>query len=138
IDQAILAYRKPQTDGYSKLDEEPYDFVRKRLSVMVGHANASLIITKGALANVLEVCTTVETATGQTLAIAGQQQKIEEQFKEFSSQGYRVVGLAYRELNGRKEMDKSDETEMTFLGFLTLFDPIKPGTLEAIQNLRKL
>ena len=94
--------------------------------------------TKGALSNILEVCTTVETASGEIVPIVALQDQIQKRFEEFSEQGFRVVGVAYRKAGLQSNIAKEDEKEMTFLGFLTLFDPIKPGTVEVIQTLRKL
>ena len=138
IDAAIIAYRPLDASEYKKLDEEPYDFVRKRLSVLVSKGDSLLMATKGALSNILEVCTTVETASGEIVPIVELQDQIQKRFEEFSEQGFRVVGVAYRKAGLQLNIAKEDEKEMTFLGFLTLFDPIKPGTVEVIQTLRKL
>jgi Mg2+-importing ATPase len=138
IDAAIVAYRPVELSEYKKLDEEPYDFVRKRLSILVGKGDARLMVTKGALSNILEICTTAETDAGAVVEIAVLQAQIQKQFEEFSAQGFRVVGVAYRDAGAQTQIGKDDEKGMTFLGFLALFDPIKPGTVETIQTLRKL
>ncbi len=138
IDAAIVAYRPVEVSAYKKLDEEPYDFVRKRLSILVGQGEKSLMVTKGALSNILAVCTTAETAAGAMVPIDTLQAQIEKQFEAFSAQGFRVVGVAYRDAGVQTKIGKDDEKAMTFLGFLALFDPIKPGTVETIQALRKL
>ena len=138
IDAAILAYRTVDVSGCKKLDEEPYDFVRKRLSILAAKGDAHLMVTKGALSNVLDVCTTAEMADGAVAEIAKVRSQIQKQFKGFSEQGFRVVGVAYRDFGARIEIGKDDEKEMTFLGFLALFDPMKAGTVETIQNLRNL
>ncbi len=138
IDAAIVAYRPADLSAYQKLDEEPYDFVRKRLSILVVQGDAHLMVTKGALANILAVCTTAETAAGTILPIESQQAQIQKQFEAFSAQGFRVIGVAYRDSGMQAKIGKDDEKAMTFLGFLALFDPIKPGTVETIQRLRKL
>src|SRR2546428_675013 len=70
IDAALVAEGRPDLSGYEKLDEEPYDFVRKRLSVLVAGRGRHLMVTKGALASVLEVCTTAETAEGAVVPLA--------------------------------------------------------------------
>ncbi len=64
IDQAVRSGRKPDISGYGKLDEVPYDFIRKRLTVLVAKDGLSVMITKGALENVLEVCSSVEISGG--------------------------------------------------------------------------
>ncbi len=83
IDAAILEYRPLDPTGYEKLDEEPYDFVRKRLSVLVLKDGKSLIVTKGALSNVLSVCTKVETTGGGLVDVAERQDAIQKKFEEF-------------------------------------------------------
>lgn len=138
IDAAIVAYRAVDLSAYKKLDEEPYDFVRKRLSVLVSRGDQRLMVTKGALSNVLDVCTTAETAAGAVVPMETLKAQIETQFEAFSAQGFRVVGIAYRDAGAQTAIAKDDEQAMTFLGFLALFDPIKPGTVETIQALRKL
>ncbi len=137
IDAAIVAYRPVDVSGCTKLDEEPYDFIRKRLSILVASGVTNLIVTKGALSNVLDVCTTAETATGAIVEIATLETQIQKQFEALSEQGFRVVGVAYRDMGKQVDMTRDDEKAMTFLGFLALFDPIKPGTVEIIQTLRK-
>ena len=138
IDAAIVAYCPVELAAYKKLDEEPYDFVRKRLSILVANGDARLMVTKGALSNVLDVCTTAETGAGAVVPIETLQARIEKQFEALSAQGFRVVGLAYRDAGLQEKIGKDHEEAMTFLGFLVLFDPIKPGTVETIQRLRKL
>src|SRR5579871_5363677 len=107
IDAAIVAYRPVEVSEYKKLDEEPYDFVRKRLSILVAKGDTHLIVTKGALSNILEVCTTAETADGVVVGIATLQAQIQKQFEAFSAQGFRVVGVAYREAGTQTGISKT-------------------------------
>ena len=138
IDEAICSYRKFDISGYQKLDEEPYDFVRKRLSILVSKAGAHLMITKGALRNVLDACLTAEDSSGTVVDIAGVRGGIQHRFEELSSQGLRTIGVAYRDVGASSKITKDHETGMTFLGFLVLFDPVKPGIIETISELRSL
>lgn len=139
IDQAICAFRAMDVSTYKKLDEEPYDFIRKRLSVLVATSGSeNLMITKGALANVLEVCTSAEDADGAAVPLDTLRGTIQAKFEEFSSQGYRTLGVAYRTLGQEAVLGKSHEVGMTFLGFLVLFDPLQSGIKVALQSLRDL
>ncbi|MGA2407195.1 MAG: magnesium-translocating P-type ATPase [Bacteroidales bacterium] len=138
IDQAILNYRKIDLSGYRKLDEIPYDFLRKRLSIAVTQGNAHLMLTKGALENILEVCSSVETNEGNIVDIISMKDKIQKHFEEFSNKGFRTIGIAYRNMPAESLIDKSDEKDMTFLGFLTLFDPPKANIIETIASLKNL
>ena len=138
IDTAIVGFRPLDVSAYTKLDEEPYDFVRKRLSVLVSSGGKNFMVTKGALSSVLEVCGTAETSTGEIVAIAPLRAQIQAQFEAGSSQGYRTLGIAYRDLPAQTKIGKGDEAQMTFLGFLTLYDPLQPGIVQSLSSLRDL
>ena len=138
IDQAILTYKKIDLSGYRKQDEIPYDFLRKRLSISVIQNNVQLILTKGALANILDVCSSAETAEGTIVDIASVNDIIQKHFEEFSNLGFRTLGIAYKNISAGSLIQKSDEKDMTFIGFLTLFDPPKANILDTISELKKL
>ena len=135
IDKAILSYRKLDLSGYQKKGEIPYDFLRKRLSIMVAHDNTNLIVTKGALQNILAVCTTVETGDGTIADIATMRDRIEQHFEEFSNKGLRILGVAYRNMGTESRISKDHEASMTFSGVLVHFDPPKANIAETITNL---
>jgi P-type Mg2+ transporter len=94
------------------------------------------LITKGALANVLEVCTTVELSGGSG-NIVDHQAAILTRFASLSEQGRRVLGVAIRRLEAERS-GRQDERDMAFLGFLVLLDPPKPGIQATLEELRKL
>ena len=137
IDKAIREYKTFDISTYQKLDEVPYDFNRKRLSILFKKDSTHLIITKGALKNILDVCSTVETAEGKTIDIADQRQKLHQQAEDLGSKGFRALGVAYRDCD-RDSFSKDDETNMTFLGYLALFDPPKPGIADTLKELQQL
>jgi Mg2+-importing ATPase len=140
IDQAIRSYKQLDIKSYLKLDEQPYDFIRKRLSILVSEtkSNAKTMITKGALQNVLAVCTGAETNGGDIVDISIVRDEIQKQFEEYSKKGYRTLGVAYRVLDTEDLIEKDHEVDMTFLGFITLFDPLKPNIIETVASLKKL
>jgi Mg2+-importing ATPase len=138
IDEAILKYKKIDLSDYSKQDEIPYDFLRKRLSIAVIHGDSHFMVTKGALTNILDVCSSVETNEGSIIDITSMQDQIQKHFEEFSNQGFRTIGIAYKKIPMGSLIKKSDEKDMTFLGFLTLFDPPKPNITDTISSLKKL
>ena len=138
IDEAILKYNKIDLSGYRKQDEIPYDFLRKRLSIAVINGDAHFMVTKGALTNILDVCSSVEINEGSIVDIASMQDQIQKQFAEFSNQGFRTIGIAYKKMPLESLINKSDEKGMIFLGFLTLFDPPKPNIIDTIASLKKL
>jgi Mg2+-importing ATPase len=138
IDEAIRSYRKLDLSDYQKLDEIPYDFLRKRLSILVSQGSSHLMVTKGALKNVLEVCSSVEISGGVIVDISTVQDRIQKRFEEFSNKGFRTLGVAYKNINSDSLITKNDEAGMTFSGFLVLFDPPKPNIIETITNLKNL
>jgi len=137
LDEAIRHYRQFDLSRVSKLDEVPYDFIRKRLSILVANDNAHLMVTKGALSNVLAVCSTVEMPGGKVTDIGTIQEKIGQQFRDLSSKGFRTLGLAYKDMGSQSSMTKDDEVHMTFLGFLVFYDPLKEGIIEVIKTLKE-
>jgi len=138
IDEAIRKHRQFDLSDYHKRDEIPYDFIRKRLSIVVSHKDAHFMVTKGALKNVLNVCSSVETGEGKIADISTAMDQIEKNFKEFSNKGLRTLGVAYRNLGADSQIDKDHEADMIFTGFLILFDPPKQNILQTITRLKNL
>jgi len=137
IDEAIRQHKKFDISSYQKLDEVPYDFIRKRLSILFKKENTHLIITKGSLKTILDACSSVETVEGKTIEIAEQRQKLQQQAEELGSKGFRVLGVAYRNFD-TDHFSKDDEVNMTFLGYLTLYDPPKEGIADTLKELQLL
>jgi Mg2+-importing ATPase len=138
IDEAIRSNRTFDVSGYQKVDEIPYDFLRKRLSILVSHESTHVMIVKGALKNVLAVCSSAEATSGTKLEIAAAQERVQQHFEEFSNKGLRTLGVAYKNLGSESKIGKDDEADMTFLGFLVLADPPKPNIVETIASLKSL
>ncbi len=138
IDAAILADRTFDLGAYRKTDEIPYDFNRKRLSIRIDAGDRQLIVTKGALQNVLDICSHAESADGQVIELTSLKEQIQQQFEQYSSQGLRTLGVAVREANSLPELTKEQEEKMTFLGFLLFHDPPKLGVIETIGRLKQL
>ncbi|HUK55996.1 MAG TPA: magnesium-translocating P-type ATPase [Nitrospiria bacterium] len=138
LDEAIRNHRPFDLSGYRKLDEVPYDFIRKRLSILIAKDAATLMITKGALPNILAVCSCVEVSGGTVADIAPLRDQIRKQFDALSRQGYRTLGIAYRADGSMPVITKDHEAGMTFLGFLVFFDPPKPEIIETVRRLKQL
>jgi len=138
IDEAIRTHRQFDVSGCQKLDEVPYDFVRKRLSILVSKDDTHLMVTKGALQNVLAVCTRAETAGGTMVEIGTVREQIQHRLVELSSEGFRTLGVAYRLVGSDSSISRDHEVDMTFLGFLVFFDPPKPGVVESLRRLKEL
>jgi Mg2+-importing ATPase len=139
IDKAIKDFRQFDTSTYLKLDELPYDFIRKRLTIFVSSNESHIIVTKGALHNVLSVCSNAESASGQVVEISKVKEEIQSRYEELGRKGFRVLGVSYRLMeHSCSFISKEDEINMTFAGFIVLFDPVNPGVIESISALKKL
>ena len=138
IDEAIRTHHPFDVSLYQKLDEVPYDFIRKRLSILVSKGEQNLMVTKGAFQNVLAVCSSAEISEGTIANIAAVQEQIQQRFEKISHKGFRTLGIAYRDVGSASLITKDNEVTMTFLGFLILFDPPKPGINQIISQMKHL
>jgi len=172
IDKAIKTFcldhqiDKEVVSHYCKLDEIPYDFIRKRLSIHIAYSDSeitttttateissSFIVSKGAVNNILEICSYAETDNGcKVVDLYKVKQEILDRYTELSNRGYRLLGMCYRNIVCNKQdrcnnnnnivlpssITKDDEINMTFLGFLIFVDPIKNDAIESIHNLKKM
>ena len=116
----------------------PYDFVRKRLSILFEKEGRHILITKGALRQILEVCSQTELSDGSLIEIEAARSRIDDHWREFSNQGLRVLGVAYRDCEDESQIKHESENAMTFLGFIVLADPPKQGVGNTIRELSEL
>jgi len=124
LDEAVLAYKSINVDNYKKVDEIPFDFVRKRLSIIVEYEGERIMVTKGAPEEILEVCSFCELNEVIYDLTEEIRRRIERKYLELSSEGYRVLGVAYKRLREYKPVySANDENEMVFLGFIGFLDP---------------
>ncbi len=152
IDQAIIRAGRDlglDSSNYQKLDEIPYDFARKSLSVLLrkekattagNEKNLQIMITKGAVHNILDACSKVEVSPGVICDLDSDHTEIiQGTFNDLSQKGFRVLGISYRYLdNDSTHISKEDECGSVFLGFLVLSDPIRNDAAESIRSLRRL
>ena len=138
IDDAICAAYKESPGSFKVQSEIPYDFIRKRLTIQVKDDKQNLAITKGALNAVLSVCSQAQAVDGKLLNIDDCKAGIIQQYQQFSDEGYRTLGVAYKPTDGTGNFTKDEEKGMIFLGFITLFDPPKPDVTATINNLNNL
>ena len=137
LDDAILRRHQPQAEDWRKLDEIPFDFERRRLSVVIARAAERLLISKGAPENILACCSGYETG-GQTVAFdETARQRAQEVYESLSTQGYRTLAVAYRIVPAQAVYRVSDETDLTLAGFLSFSDPPLPDAAAAIESLRR-
>lgn len=137
LDEAIRSFSHLDLAGYRKADEVPYDFVRKRLSILVAREHEHLLITKGAFPNLLSCCAFADW-NGECRELVSVQKEILASFEQYGREGFRVLGVAYREMSSTEKVTRQDETEMTLAGFLLFFDPPKAGIRETVESLHQL
>jgi Mg2+-importing ATPase len=138
IDEAIINYEKQVIATYSKVDEIPYDFQRRRLSVVVKEpSSGNILISKGALKGILDVCRYIE-IDGEERELSSYIDKINGLYHDWSKNGFRILGLAYRKVEDKEAFSKSDESEMTLLGLLLFLDPPKEDAKLMISDLSTL
>jgi Mg2+-importing ATPase len=136
IDDAIEIGARSDVSHVVKLGELPYDFNRRRLSILFKDgAGVPTLVSKGALDAMLEVCTTVQVADGSTVPLEQANAGIQKLFLDLSNQGYRVLGVATREMKGATTTSLSDESAMTLRGFVTFADPAKPDAAQTLKDL---
>ena len=138
LDEALRRHRIFDLAGYRKLEEEPYDFVRKRLSILVATPQTHLLITKGAVESMLTICLQAERRDGALVPIDDVRRSVREQVRALSGQGFRTIGLACRDMGGLDRVSKEHEAGMIFLGVLVFADLPKAGIAKTVGALRRL
>ena len=138
LDEAILRYKEINTDNYQRIDEIPFDFVRKRLSIVVKENRENLIVTKGAPEEIFKVITHYELNEQISDLTDDIKNKIDREYRDLSSQGYRVLGVCYsRVTDSKPSYSVADEKNMVFLGFIAFVDPLKETAGESLEMLRQ-
>jgi len=138
LDAAIVESGPPRGAGWAKLDEVPFDFQRRRVSVLVERGGRRLLITKGAPEDVIKLATRYEEPGKPELlpldeAARARAAKV---FEGVSTDGFRVLGVAWRELEpDRARAAVADEQDLVFAGFVVFFDPPKASAGAAIAAL---
>jgi Mg2+-importing ATPase len=135
LDDAITNASRADLGGVTKLGEIPFDFVRKRVTVIVRTAAGVQLVTKGAVQQVMQVC--AHASNGTALG-ADAREAIERRYDEWTGRGIRVLAVASRRVEERPVYGRDDERDMRFEGFLTFLDRPKQGVAAAIADLASL
>ena len=137
LDASILKCPPPPSvEKCEKTDEIPFDFERRRLSIVVRTNGACMIITKGAPEGVLAVCTSIEIG-GECRPLGDEERKrCTETFRRLSANGLRVLAVAYRHVDRAEGWKRADECDLALAGFLTFLDPPIEGVGDTIAALR--
>jgi len=137
LDDAIMAHESLDLTNYSRVDEIPFDFVRRRVSVIVAEASKLLLISKGATIEMLDACSLYEDEN-QELPITDEvKQKVQGQYEALSKEGRRILAVARKEIEKKPSYAVGDENDMVFVGLLTFTDPPKQTAPASLQMLKE-
>ncbi|MFN4148736.1 MAG: magnesium-translocating P-type ATPase [Rhodocyclaceae bacterium] len=137
LDEAILAHGEIDIGGWRKIDEVPFDFERRRVSVLAEKEGHRILAVKGAPEDILALSTAYETAEG-TVAPLDEviRKRIAAVFEALGDEGFRALGIAWRGVPpDHPHAVVTDETELTFAGFAAFLDPPKASATTAIAHL---
>jgi P-type Mg2+ transporter len=137
LDDVILRQQIPSTDGYTKCDEIPFDFERRRLSVVVEHENRRTLITKGAAEGIVPLLTAYEVAGKVEPINQGALRQLRQTSNDLSSQGFRSLAVAYADVPVQKHYSVADERGLTLAGFLSFSDEPLPDAAQALAALKQ-
>ncbi len=138
LDEAILAHKKLDLRGYEKIEELPYDFNRKRSSIVYGYGGRMILITKGAPEEIFKICANYQDGNQvhlMTSEVLSQAKKI---YDALSSQGLRVLAIAEKEIFERKKQyPLSEENTLTLKGFMAFYDPPKVDVKATLEFMKE-
>jgi Mg2+-importing ATPase len=137
LDGAILAHETIDPSPWRKIDEAPFDFERRRVSVLVERDGARTLIIKGAPEDIIRLCTSVETPDGTSQVLTDERRAaLRTSFDQWSAQGYRLLGIASRpEPSDQATIEIADEKDLVFAGFAVFLDPPKMSAATALAAL---
>jgi len=128
LDDAVLEHKRLDVSAYSKMDEIPFDFVRKRMSVVATTKGTNLLICKGAPEEIFKICAEDK----QLMATAN------EQYESLSADGFRVLAIATRSVQVKERFTVQDEQELQLKGFIAFLDPPKEDADETVAELARI
>ena len=139
LDRAILSHTDLDVErGCKKVDEIPFDFKRRRMSVVIDHEDRHVLICKGAVEEVASICANYQVDEDINPLIKLIRDDLMDEYRHLSADGYRVLAIAYREFDRAKQtFTVADESELTLLGYIAFFDPAKDTSAKAIEALTR-
>ena len=137
LDDAILTHELPGLAGFRVLDEVPFDFERRRATVVVEKGGKRTLICKGAPESIFSVCSDYEVGGKAMPFDDTSRQECSDVFNGFSEKGLRVLAVAYRKVKDQKTYRKDDETDLTLAGFLTFADEPLESAAAALKALAR-
>ena len=139
LDTAVLDFTKIPTHNYTKIDEIPFDFVRRRMSVVVEKDKSHLLITKGAPEDMMKFCTSYYSNGKKKVFDTKAKDSAIKYYHELSAKGFRVLAVAVKKLSTlKKSYSKNDECELELIGFMSFLDPPKEDVKEVLKELHEM
>jgi Mg2+-importing ATPase len=139
LDRAILAHTDLDVErNCRKVDEIPFDFKRRRMSVVIDYEDRHVLICKGAVEEVASICENYQVDEDINPLIRLIRDDLMDEYRHLSADGYRVLAIAYREFDRTKQtFTVADESQLTLLGYIAFFDPAKDTSAKAIDALTR-
>jgi Mg2+-importing ATPase len=139
LDRAILQHKEVVVPEIKKVDEVPFDFSRKIMSVIIEQDDTHMLFAKGAPEEIYKKCTHYELAKKILPMDMSLHAKLHQTYDELSAEGFRVLAVAYKRITPKKDAyTKDDEQELILKGYLAFLDPPKPTAKKTIEQLQKL
>jgi Mg2+-importing ATPase len=135
LDSAVLRHEHPDISQFSKLDEIPFDFERRRVSVVAARGNEAILVTKGAPEHVLDVCSRFEVSGSIQALDDPARSATKAVYQALSAKGYRVLGVAYTSVDRSQACSKVDERDLVLVGFIAFSDPARTDAAESLARL---
>ena len=139
MDEAILAHREVDASSWNKIDEVPFDFERRRVSVLADHAGVRWLVVKGAPDEILARCVAYEGQgdTGHVIIDGAAREMIRARYQALEQRGYRALAVAVRRMDsGQQALHADDERDLTFAGLVSFMDPPKLSAAQALRDLQ--
>lgn len=140
LDKAVLNHKKARISNYTKIEEVPFDFTRRMMSIVVERGGSRVLITKGAPESVMAKCTRYSDSGGeQGIALSRARKKsIAALYEDLSAQGYRVLAVAIKkDIVSKKRYTCRDENALTFCGFAAFLDPPKTDVAKTLRRIQE-
>ncbi len=139
IDDAILEYKKISIRGFKKISEIPYDFFRKKMSVIVEKNKERIIITKGAPEGLIESSSYYKKNGKELLFDKNAKNEMLGKYDELSQQGFRILGISTKKIpKEQRKFTLHDENNLVFCGFVAFFDPPRSDVKHTLKQIREL
>ncbi|MCO5238110.1 MAG: magnesium-translocating P-type ATPase [Chitinophagaceae bacterium] len=137
IDEALKRLKPVAAPVVQKIGEIPYGFIRKRLSVAVSWQQEKMLISKGAFAQILGICSKIRLDHENIEELSFHKQRLEDRFAEYGRKGIRVIAICYKYID-TEDISRALENNMIFAGFILMEDPVKPVMPDTLKELRQL